>query len=147
MDIEDYVSFETAILLKEKEFHEETIACYDKNDGELLDIFKDTYNRVEPQDWNGLTQDECNKIGLGNWYKNYSAPTLQEAIKWIKDTYNYQICIILDSYVEPYNNEYYILIRRYKDKFEEISPCKQVYFKTFEKAADTAIKYCLENLI
>lgn len=119
MITEDYVSFETAKLLKEKGFRCDTLHYYYDKDGDLL----------------------------FSSYDEFAAPTLQMAIKWLRETHNYHICICLDSYVEPYNNEYYIFIRRRKDRFEEVSPCEQVFFKTYEEAAEAAIKYCLENLI
>ena len=122
---EDYVSFEIAKLLKKKGFRCATLHYYYDKDGDLLFSA-----------WN---------IGAGK--NEFVAPTIQMAMKWLRDIHNYSISICLDSYVEPYDNEYYILIRRKKDRFEEISPCEQVYFKTYEEAAEAAIKYCLENLI
>ena len=119
---EDYVSFETAKLLNEKGFDEGCIYVY-RHDGSE-DI------------WDADKEDiECQK------------PTLQMAMKWLRKVHNYDISICLDSYVEPYDNQYYIVIRRRKDKYENISPCEQVYFDTYEEACEAAIKYCLENLI
>jgi len=69
------------------------------------------------------------------------------AMKWLREVHNYDVGVLLDSYVEPYDNEYYIVIRRRRDKYENISPCEQVYFNTYEEACEAAIKYCLENLI
>ena len=125
MTQEDYVSFETAKLLKEKGFDVYVSSFYNNEGG---------FNRKEA-DW--------------NWNNGpyYSAPTLQMAMKWLREVHNYDISICLDSYVEPYDNEYYIVIRRRKVRFEEVSPCEQVYFKTYEEACESAIKYCLENLI
>ena len=77
----------------------------------------------------------------------YLRPTLSIAMKWLREVHNYDISICLDSYVEPYDNQYYIVIRRRKDKYENVSPCEQAYFDTYEEAAEAAIKYCLENLI
>jgi len=130
MITEDYVSFETAKLLKEKGFAEtsNTIGTYNDK-GEFY-----LYKHEKGYNHNHLT----------SWY---SAPTLQMTMKWLREVHNYAISICLDSYVEPYDNEYYIVIRRRKDRFEEISPCEQVYFKTYEQACEAAIKYCLENLI
>ena len=130
---EDYVSFDIAKLLKEKGFDEPCECFYDteNNDPSIVN------------GWMVISNSELEK----REFVCYSAPTLQMAMKWLRDIHNYSISICLDSYVEPYDNEYYILIRRKKDLFEEISPCEQVYFKTYEEAAEAAIKYCLENLI
>ena len=132
MITEDYVSFETAKLLKEKGFNGECEYFY--VNGELV---RAQGTPGGPYNWNaGETPfNEC------------SAPTLQMAMKWLREVHNYHICICLDSYVEPYDNLYYILIRRRKDKYENISPCEQVYYDTYEEAAEAAIKYCLENRI
>lgn len=129
MITEDYVSFETAKLLKEKGF-DERVKSYFTDDG--LEGYMFGTGRKSNSEL-----EEC----------FYSRPTLQMAMKWLREVHNYDICICLDSYVEPYDNQYYILIRRRKNKYENISPCEQVYFDTYEEAAETAIKYCLENLI
>lgn len=121
---EDYVSFETAKLLKEKGFDECTICSFDK-DGNPKDILRPFIE----------SDGDVRK------------PTLQMAMKWLREVHNYDVSICLDSYVEPYDNQYYIVIRRRKDEYEEISPCEQVYFDTYEEAAEAGIKYCLENLI
>ena len=129
MITEDYVSFETAKLLKDKGFDEETRGYYPiKGDATGHLMFGSEYNHNHSQ-------------------VQISAPTLQMAMKWLREVHNYAISICLDSYVEPYDNEYYILIRRRKDRFEEISPCEQAYFKTYEEACEAAIRYCLEKLI
>ncbi len=132
---EDYVSFETAELLKERGFDWETCAYWD--------LTTETHTpkiviEPTPRNWNYKW-----KIFL----LPVSAPTLQMAMKWLREVHNYVISICLDSYVEPYDNQYYIFIRRRKDKYEEVSPCEQVFFDTYEKACEAAIKYCLENLI
>ena len=123
MITEDYVSFETAKLLKEKGFDKKCFTVYN-NDGK----FYDTRYGIAPS-------------------IEIPAPTLQMAMKWLREMHNYDVGVCLDSYVEPYDNLYYILIRRRKDKYENISPCEQAYFDTYEEAAEAAIKYCLENLI
>lgn len=153
MITEDYVSFETAKLLKEKGF-----------DGKCYKVWV-YYTSSTPALWAAPTFVEgetivdresvesaertWNTIYCYSENKNhgYLAPTLQMAMKWLREVHNYVISICLDSYVEPYDNQYYIVIRRRKDKYEEISPCEQVFFDTYEEACEAAIKYCLENLI
>lgn len=126
MITEDYVGYGTAKLLKEKGFDWEVHRSYLVNDNVFI-----------PGDINDVPlRKDAIRI-----------PTLQMAMKWLREVHNYDISICLDSYVEPYDNEYYIVIRRRKVKFEEVSPCEQVYFKTYEQACEAAIKYCLENLI
>lgn len=125
MIIEDYVSLEVAKLLEQKDFKGE---------------FNKYYWGYEPG-------KEFLTEGSFNPEYDYPAPTLAIAMKWLREVHNYHICICLDSYVSGYNNEYYFLIRRKGDRFEELSPCEKVFFETYEEAAKTAIKYCLENLI
>ncbi len=124
---EDYVSFETAKLLKDKGFEGVCRTAYETitNEHEV--------EQCSPSNWGKLNQ--------------VKRPTLQMAMKWLREVHNYDVCVCLDYYVEPYDNEYYIVIRRRKVKFEEVSPCEQVYFKTYEEACEAAIKYVLENLI
>ena len=87
------------------------------------------------------------KTYLGKDDINVKQITIQSAMKWLREVHNYDVSVCLDSYVEPYDNLYYIVIRRRKDKYENISPCEQAYYDTYEEAAEVAIKYCLENLI
>lgn len=137
MITEDYVSFEVAKLLKEKGFDEATNRYYNAQCRQIRTV-SDTFM------WHWNNEEFMKRVLMEG---AIAIPTLQMAMKWLREVHNYSISICLDSYVEPYDNEYYILIRRKKDRFEEISPCEQVYFKTYEEAAEAAIKYCLEELI
>ena len=132
MITEDYVSFETAKLLKEKGF-DERVERFFNADG-LPCRGESAY------DWNDYAD-------VDDEVKDYSRPTLQMAMKWLREVHNYDISICLDSYVEPYDNQYYIVIRRRKDKYDNVSPCEQVYFDTYEEACEAGIRYCLECLV
>ena len=152
---EDYVSFEVAKLLKEKGFREWCFKCYGlavlyngadisfDEECELKDEGRES--EIEYVEGGRLYDYGCNNRDKDA--KVWAAPTLWVAMKWLRDVHNYDISICLDSYVESYDNQYYILIRRRKDKYENISPCEQVYFDTYEEACEAAIKYCLKNLI
>ena len=133
MIAEDFVSFKTAELLKAKGFDWEV--HYNYRCFKQRHFFHRVAKNFNGSEYEGLS---------AQWY---SAPTLQMAMKWLREVHNYVISICLDSYVEPYDNQYYILIRRRKDKYEELNPCEKVYFDTYEEAAEEAIRYCLENLI
>lgn len=115
---EDYVSFEVAKLLKEKGFKERTYGVYNSEGG---------FSTNNP--------DIC-------WNEKdipfISAPTLQMARKWIRLTYKIYIRIFEDTLGTVY--EWQI----YKD-----GVCQKHSFieDSYEKALDTAIKYCLINLI
>lgn len=128
---EDYVSFETAKLLKEKGFDEEC-GCF--------------YNNVD-----------CGAPGLevdGQlYYKNsalddeeYATPTLQMAMKWLREVHHIFIDIDYDPH-EFGDKPYFTLITNmgtydyYKGKHLPVNRA------TYEEMAEAAIKYCLENLI
>lgn len=119
MITEDYVSFETAKLLKEKGFDENTYACF-SNDG------KETYYGYRAVD------------------NDIMRPTLQMAMKWLREKYYIHADPIKQG---NYNDcsEYYTwivarmgIIHRNSTVADKLS---------YEEACEAAIKYCLENLI
>ena len=127
MITEDYVSFETAKLLKEKGFDIYVSSFYDV-EGEFS---------KKKADWNW-------NIG-----SRYSAPTLQMATKWLKENFN--IAPVPYATSIGWYFEVFDLTKR------DITGCALLYqvgipskedtFDTYEEACDAAIKYCLENLI
>ena len=122
MITEDYVSFETAKLLKEKGFDE---LCYQKydSDGEL------SFNHV------GYVNSEkpCDDF--------YAlAPTLQMALKWLREVYNFHI------WVEPNHDKEGLYNAHVKVGWWS-NNWGGVGYNTYEQACEAAIKYCLENLI
>ena len=123
MIVEDYVSFETAKLLKEKGFDEPCIWAYDPY---AVSFSK---NYCEPKN------SELNEY-------EYSKPTLQRVMKWLREVHH----IFID--VDWNDNYYFILITDMitKDYVKETNlPSEE--FSTYEEACESAIKYCLENLI
>lgn len=130
MICEDYVSFEVAKLLKEKGFDNEVKSFYGY-DSE----FK-TWEFEEDDRW-----DTPN-----NWGSYYcSAPTLQMAMKWLREKYNLEIYLYHDSSKPPFN--WWFEIIKYPNTVAEYESGKDEEFDTYEEAGDAAIKYCLENLI
>ena len=123
--IEDYVSFETAKLLKEKGFDE---SCYQKYDDEGYLSF--------------------NHVGYINSNKPCDdfyalAPTHQMAMKWLREVHNVNIDIV------PIWNQ-----KRFEYQIFVITPenAKHCYiddklYLGYEEAVEAAIKYCLEELI
>ena len=124
MITEDYVSFECAKLLKEKGFDEPIQYFYKFDSKELYrgTVFTNTQ--------------------IGD--KFYNAPTLQMAMKWLREKYY--------IYADPikqgnYNDcsEYYTwivarmgIIHRNSSVADKLS---------YEEAVEAALKYSLENLI
>ena len=122
MITEDYVSFETAKLLKEKGFNEPCLICY-TYDGKL------------------------GNYGQYNSYKNsevfaLTAPTIQMTIKWLREVHN--ICISVD--VKIGGGKYYVCISGTENGLSH-DVLEDEVWNTFEEACEESIRYCLENLI
>ena len=127
MITEDYVNFETAKLLKEKGFNEEvkTFYSYDTE-------FK-IYDFQEDDRW-----DTPN-----NWGENYwSVPTLQMAMKWLREVHNIEIVITPSMFWGRYNVSIYKRNNNCPFGFDGDS-----LISSYKEACEAAIKYCLENLI
>ena len=143
MITEDYVSFEVAKLLKEKGF-----------DGECRAFWKD---------WKGeIRLCSCNRTHIFDYSHNsmleryndteetnIAAPTLQMAMKWLREVHKIEIWVHYDidktTWWGGCNPMY--------EEEEENSNLFQSLLgfdypgKTYEEACEAAIKYCLENLI
>ena len=124
---EDYVGFEIAKLLKEKEFDIYVRSYYEKNKYKTKEEFS-TNNAF----WN---------YNISSF--RYSAPTLQMAMKWLREVKHIPIEILwhydVDSDVEEWYFIHHAELR--------ILPNDIEYYETYEKACEAGIKYCLENLI
>ena len=136
MITEDYVSFETAKLLKEKGFDAECDYFY--ADGELVRARGGACN------WNyGET--------LYTDYKNEcSAPTLQMTMKWLREEKKIGIDINTNFSLDGDNKWYYeygFCIFQLFGTFKTFAQCDYNGYKTYEEACEAGIKYYLENLI
>lgn len=121
MITEDYVSFETAKLLKEKGFNEPCLMCY-------------TY---EEKLGNYGHYESCKNSDVFS----LTAPTLQMAMKWLRKEKNWYIQVSIQN-----DGTYMGYIYR-TDGFPYIGWDKRRVKETPEEACEAAIKYCLENLI
>ena len=120
MITEDYVSFEVAKLLKDKGFNEPTIGTYNIESKNPILVERP------------IRAIHCEAI--------ISAPTLQMAMKWLREVYNIHIVPI---HVE--NKNYRVKINGLSI-FELDNPSIYLYGK-YEYVIDFAIKYALEHLI
>ena len=134
---EQYVSFEVAKLLKEKGFDEECWYWYEE-DG----YFKDSNDDYGFQSNSDHISDDfiC------------SAPTLQMVMKWLREVHAIHIELNWDKGNQLYNFNIWKpgkyqpeissldLWRIYKDD-------NYLGEWNYEEACESAIKYCLENLI
>ena len=152
MITEDYVSFETAKLLKEKGFDDATIGYYP-----IIGKAKKTFHKGAAYRWNYFSD------------RGIAAPTLSMAMKWIQERFNiviipnyeyectdtswcYKIFKLGEngkpervavkgvSYDKDYNpTENIVGYRDYERSYKDYS--------TKEEAIEEGIKYTLENLI
>jgi len=130
MITEDYVSFETAKLLKEKGFDVPTHSVWIDH-SKLVGCPAGISMFPHAKNWNAIDD------GMSDIY--FSAPTLQMAMKWLREVYNIAIdtewehlwyVYVKPMTVNPSENDYY-----------------QYYSAKYEEAIEAAIKYCLTNLI
>ena len=126
MITEDYVSFETSKLLKEKGFDWEC-GCYYFFNNEVQ--FEES---LAHWDWNN-----------GYTYR-YSAPTLQMAMKWLREVYRLSIEPYYDLVLSWVVDVKHIGKHTDTKEFEEV---RSQSYNSYEQACESAIKYCLENLI
>ena len=146
MITEDYVSFETAKLLKEKGFKEWCFHCYGvavlhngadisfDEECELKDEGRE--NEIEYIEGGRLYDYGCNNSDKDA--KVWAAPTLWVAMKWLREVHNIalNVCYLLGMW------SYSV----YRTDVSS-SGFNSEDFDTYEEACESAIKYCLENLI
>ena len=123
MITEDYVSFGTAKLLKEKGFDEKCYANYSSNGVALH------FNYQTPSD-------------------GISCPTLQMAMKWLREVHK----LIISPKYDEAEDEKELLYSMWFFDILPISKTLPVVehnqgYDTYEQAVEEAIKYALENLI
>lgn len=122
MITEDYVSFETSKLLKEKGFAEICRYAYGGN------------GKKEYEFWNSNDTNDPESI--------ISKPTVSIATKWLRKTHNIFIEISVDEMFKDEGYQWSL----YYDDTKRIMPYSG-WEETPEKACEAAIKYSLENLI
>lgn len=93
-------------------------------------------------------------IGATNTYLgkddiNVKQITIQSAMKWLREEKHYYIQIMLDGWALGDHSGYYVVIQKTDSNFELMlsNVLDEVFYKIYEEACETAIKYCLENLI
>ena len=122
MITENYVSFETAKLLKKLGFDEECAGAYYETNHTITKFERSVKNS-----------------GIGSLM--YSTPTLQMANKWLRENHHLWIDIdLLTGYKWTWS------VWFMNDPNKKLKESLQTISK-YEEAEDAAIKYCLENLI
>ena len=149
MITEDYVSFETAKLLKEKGFDAECHSHYYPCHYPDGSIQYHKYNR---------TAIKKNKTWYDIYYlKNlpkdhYLAPTLQMTMKWLREKGFHVYSPMEIDYDEDERGDKWYHDAAYCPEIRRVSDGKIMYddgtlYATPEQACEVAIRYCLENLI
>jgi hypothetical protein len=129
---EDYVSFETAKLLKEKGFEGYSIISIFDEDAANAYI-KELQEKHLPYSSDGPKLKEF----------FYTKPTLQMAMKWLRKVHNINIDIVPIWNQKRFEYQVFVVTP------ENAKHCyidDKLYF-SYEEATEVAIKYCLENLI
>lgn len=89
---------------------------------------------INSKDWICCMYDENEDIHWGMYDKNwYFRITHQMAIKWLREVHNIKIMI------RPYVDGTY--------SYEILNGFWYVNFDSYEQAVESALKYCLKNLI
>ena len=121
---EDYVSFETAKLLKEKGFDAATFHDYDERGIRWFEEVLVNHN---------------SQGGI-------ACPTLQMAMKWLREKHNLHVDICYDDLDWSWN-----ILSVDKNVPVEERPkfikCGFAGNKTYQEALEEGIKYCLKSLI
>lgn len=135
---EDYVSYEIAVLLKEKGFNNEEVS---ENGGFYCDYECDGKDIGIVYESQMLNKDlACNE---------YLRPTLQMVLKWLREVHNYYIQIMLDSWALGDHSGYYVVIQKTDSDFEIMlqDAVDEVFYQTYEEACEAACLFCIKNLL
>lgn len=140
MEVENYVSFNIAQLLKEKGFDEPCDFVYD---GDKLEWI---YSKFVFLDGKISTNSEFYDSEI------ISAPTLQETIKWLRKVYHIEILITcgfpsIDGVCQFKYFWHVVKVNLCDKRLEYPMDCLERVADTFESACDSAIEFCLTNLI
>ena len=133
MITEDFVSFETAKLLKEKGFDADIDLWYN-SDGEIFHLHHCDYDATKH-------------------FACVQCPTLQMAMKWLREEHNLECDISFNPFSKASKEPPYwmfIGISNFDNPYHAGVLWKshvRTHFDTHEEACEAAIKYCLENLI
>lgn len=128
MITEDRVSFETAKLLKEKGFNENTSVNYFVGDDKPRGCV------VGEMIYHKRLEEDTHLI---------ACPTLQMAMKWLREVHKLEI-YPYHQYSQDGNNWWFEIVKFPSPVSDYES---NAIYATYEEACEAAMKYCLENLI
>ena len=134
--MEDFVTYDLAVKLKEKGFRNECIATYDIDDKEF--DFNNYILRVAYQ--MNMTAKDCLRVFNDSNCGLIDAPTIPQVLKWLREEKKMHIQIL---FVCPPNRWEYITVKMTNN--EHRGMCAN--FTSYEEAALAGIEYVLDNLI
>lgn len=143
MITEDYVSFETAKLLKEKGFDWYESPFYSDQD---RDEWRQNNSYTAPN------EEYDPDLPFDSETLTLVAPhvSIQMAMKWLRELHNIFIAInIIPNIPGAIEDKRCYFFKPYKNRLIHNFPLNysiEIY-STYEEACEAAIKYCLENLI
>lgn len=139
MITEDYVNFETAKLLKDKGF-DETCRTFWKVWDNRTTICDCSSSHLFEYCHNSMLEQYNDNEEL-----NVAAPTLQMAMKWLREVH--KLCISITPQVTDDDGDEGCLWQfAITSHLEPLSISLELY-EQYKQACEEAIKYCLENLI
>ena len=121
MITEDYVSFETAKLLKEKRFEVSCMGRYSVRSKEF--------------------HLDCTRLCSNSGLFECAAPSQAMAMKWLREVHNIIISIA------PQRDKYYFTPWQLWDSEWVHTKAMLSLYNSYEEAVEAAIKYSLKNLI
>lgn len=148
MITEDYVSFETAKLLKEKGFDGSCYKVWESHgDSQTLvgaSWFVEGETVVNRESVDAASKQYVYEYNLNNNVEGYLAPSIQMVMKWLRENKGIAIVPIVSSVLD--NEKFLWDIKIIVAKTNETYMQGWVY-ESYENACEKAIKYCLGNLI
>jgi hypothetical protein len=136
MITEDYVSFEVAKLLDEKQFAGD---------------HSRRYSLIKDSGWYGDIKYDVSEGSIYNSETIYikesiPAPTLQTAMKWLREVHRIEINVVLNELNSDNTRKYLfdIFSGTINKNFDSV---QRYGFNTFEQACEKAIIYCCKHVI
>ena len=158
--MEDFVSYELAVKLKEKGFKEKCLAYYDIDDNVGLLHNTQYGDEYSPYQYTDLLQShntDTTVVQPDDSENCCDAPTISQVLKWLREEKIYvEPCILADADTDTDGkviNEY----TYWSFSVTHIETGDMIYFEyeriddkrfdSYELAALAGIEYCLDNLI
>ena len=132
--MEDFVSYDIAVKLKEKGFKEECIAYYTTDMNFFYNTTLNSYVVTGFKSFNSNPNSIC--------WKRIDVPTISQVLKWLRENKKLHVSIMTFMFRAGWCYE----VVRLGENPKLVAAHRNSY-NTYEKAAIAGVNYCLENLI